>query len=47
MFGEGYHNNHHKFPSRTNFAIRKGEFDMCYPIIYILNKFKVIKLNEL
>jgi stearoyl-CoA desaturase (delta-9 desaturase) len=24
MLGEGYHNNHHKFPSRSNFATQKG-----------------------
>ncbi len=46
MFGEGYHNNHHKFPSRTNFAIKKGELDMCYPIIYILSKLNVITINK-
>lgn len=44
MFGEGYHNNHHKFPSRTNFATHKGEFDFCYPIILLLSKLKVIQM---
>lgn len=43
MLGEGYHNNHHLFPSRTNFASKKGEFDLCYPIIYLLGKLKIIK----
>ncbi|HVG16972.1 MAG TPA: acyl-CoA desaturase [Chitinophagaceae bacterium] len=43
MFGEGYHNNHHKFPSRTNFAAKKGELDLCYPIITFLDKVGVIK----
>ena len=43
MFGEGYHNNHHKYPSRTNFAIKKGELDLCYPIITLLDKAGVIK----
>lgn len=46
MFGEGYHNNHHKFPSRTNFAARKGEFDLCYPIIKVLDKMKVIRITK-
>ncbi len=46
MFGEGYHNNHHKFPSKTNFATNKGEFDPCYPIIKLLNKAGVIKVNN-
>jgi stearoyl-CoA desaturase (delta-9 desaturase) len=44
MFGEGYHNNHHKFPARTNFATHRGEFDFCYPIILLLNKLKVIQV---
>lgn len=43
MMGEGYHNNHHKYPSRINFAARKGEFDLCYPVILLLMKMKVVK----
>jgi stearoyl-CoA desaturase (delta-9 desaturase) len=46
MFGEGYHNNHHKFPARTNFASKKGEFDLCYPIIKVLNKAGVIRVER-
>jgi stearoyl-CoA desaturase (delta-9 desaturase) len=46
MFGEGYHNNHHVHPSRSNFAAKKGEFDPCYPLIVLLNKLKVIKVNH-
>jgi stearoyl-CoA desaturase (delta-9 desaturase) len=44
MMGEAYHNNHHKFPSRTNFAVKKGEFDPTYPLIVLLKKLKVIKV---
>ena len=44
MLGEGYHNNHHKFPSRSNFAARRGEFDPVYPIIRLLNKCRVIRI---
>jgi len=44
MMGEGYHNNHHKFPSRANFAAKKGEFDICYPVIAVLKRLKIIKL---
>jgi stearoyl-CoA desaturase (Delta-9 desaturase) len=44
MFGEGYHNNHHKHPSRINFAARKGEFDPCYPLILALQKLRVIRV---
>ncbi len=44
MMGEGYHNNHHVHPSRTNFAAKKGEFDFTYPIIKLLAKAKIIKI---
>src|SRR4029453_16096666 len=43
MMGEGYHNNHHKYPSRINFASKKGEIDFCYPIILLLNKLRIIQ----
>ena len=46
MFGEGYHNNHHKYPSRTNFAAAKGEFDPCYPLILGLQKLRVIRVSN-
>jgi stearoyl-CoA desaturase (Delta-9 desaturase) len=46
MLGEGYHNNHHKFPSRSNFAAKKGEFDPVYPIIALLHKLKIIRINN-
>ena len=46
MFGEGYHNNHHVFPSRSNFASARGEFDPCYPIIKLLNYTGVIKMAK-
>lgn len=45
MFGEGYHNNHHVHPSRSNFAVEKGEFDLCYPIIKIMAKLNIIRMN--
>lgn len=44
MLGEGYHNNHHKFPSRSNFATGRGEFDPVYPIIRLLNKWRIIRI---
>jgi stearoyl-CoA desaturase (delta-9 desaturase) len=47
MMGEGYHNNHHIFPSRSNFAAKKGEFDPCYVFIQVLQKLKIIKPNNM
>jgi len=46
MLGEGYHNNHHKFPSRGNFAFMKGEFDPVYPVIKLLDKLNVIQITK-
>jgi stearoyl-CoA desaturase (delta-9 desaturase) len=45
MFGEGYHNNHHKFGGRANFGIKWHEFDPAYPIILLLNVIGIIKLK--
>ena len=46
MMGEGYHNNHHKYPSRLNFAASKGEFDFCYPVILLLAKLRIIRKRD-
>jgi stearoyl-CoA desaturase (Delta-9 desaturase) len=45
MMGEGYHNNHHKFGGRANFGIKWHEFDPTYPVILLLNLFRIIKLK--
>lgn len=44
MLGEGYHNNHHKFPSRSNFAVKCGEFDPVYPVIALFHKLKIVRI---
>jgi stearoyl-CoA desaturase (delta-9 desaturase) len=46
MLGEGYHNNHHVSPSKSNFAMKKGEFDFCYPFIRALQKLRIIYANQ-
>lgn len=45
MLGEGYHNNHHKFPSRSNFAVNRGEVDLCYPVIALFSKLRIIRMR--
>lgn len=47
MLGESYHNNHHKHPSAINFGVRWHEIDPIYPIILLLNKMRVIRINKL
>ncbi|MBH50178.1 MAG: acyl-CoA desaturase [Candidatus Marinimicrobia bacterium] len=44
--GELFQNNHHKYPSRPNFGIRKFEFDPVYPIMRLLDKLSIIKLKN-
>lgn len=46
MFGEGYHNNHHVHPGRSNFAAKKGEFDPCFIAIKVLNRLRIIRMNN-
>lgn len=45
MFGEGYHNNHHKFGGRANFGIKWHELDPAYPIILLLDALHIIKIK--
>lgn len=46
MMGEGYHNNHHKNPSATNFGFHWYELDPSYPIIRFLNWLKIIRIHH-
>jgi len=41
-FGEGFHNNHHAFPSSSRLGIRWFEFDLSWQLIKILKFFKII-----
>jgi stearoyl-CoA desaturase (Delta-9 desaturase) len=45
MFGEGYHNNHHKNGTRVNFGVKWYELDPAYPIIRIFDWVKIIKIK--
>ena len=44
MLGELYQNNHHKFPTKSNFAFRWFEIDFGYFIIKVLYKLRIIIL---
>ena len=44
--GETFQNNHHRYPNRANFANRWFELDITYPLIWILNKLRVLRLNN-
>ena len=42
-FGEGWHNNHHKFQSSARHGIKWWEFDLTYLTISFLGLFKIAK----
>lgn len=44
--GELFQNNHHKFPSRPNFAVKFFELDPTYPFILLLNRLGIIQLTS-
>ncbi|RDK87290.1 acyl-CoA desaturase [Marinirhabdus gelatinilytica] len=47
MMGEGYHNNHHKYASRSNFGgVRWHEVDITYQIMRVLNAMGIITMKR-
>lgn len=44
--GELFQNNHHKYPSKPNFAVRLFEFDPTYPFIKLFEFLRIIELNK-
>lgn len=46
IFGEELHNNHHAFPSSCKFAHKKGEHDIGWYIIVLMNKLKLCKIKK-
>ncbi|MBI3682940.1 MAG: fatty acid desaturase [Acidobacteria bacterium] len=45
--GEGYHNNHHEYPTSARFAMRPGELDPAWPVIVALEKLGLAKVNRI
>lgn len=45
LMGELFQNNHHKFPSRPNFAAKWFELDPTYPVVRILGLLRIIRLR--
>ena len=46
ILGETLHNNHHKYPSRPNFAHKWFEFDGTYYIILLFSKLGIVRLKK-
>ena len=45
--GEGLHNNHHEFPTSARFALRGHEIDLAWPVIRLLERCGLAKVNRL
>lgn len=45
LLGELFQNNHHKDPGRANFAMKKFEFDLTYPMMKTLHWMRIIRLK--
>jgi stearoyl-CoA desaturase (delta-9 desaturase) len=45
--GEGLHNNHHEFPTSARFAQRAREIDLAWPLIRLLEKCGLAKVQHL
>ncbi len=43
-FGEGLHNNHHARPASAKFSAFRGEVDMAWPVIRLLEKLRLAKV---
>lgn len=38
LWGQGYHNNHHKFPQNSNLGVKWWEVDLTVPLVFLLRK---------
>ncbi len=45
FMGECFQNNHHRYPNRSNFAVKSFEFDILYPVIRGLDRVGIIRLK--
>ncbi|MBA3827534.1 MAG: fatty acid desaturase [Taibaiella sp.] len=46
FWGEAYHNNHHRHPTKANNAKKWFEWDMGYKAMVLMHKLKIIQLKE-
>lgn len=45
--GEGLHNNHHEFPTSARFALRGREIDLAWPVIRLLERCGLARVDRL
>jgi stearoyl-CoA desaturase (Delta-9 desaturase) len=46
MWGEGWHNNHHRYPSRAHFSVKKFEIDVSGYLIHFLEWAAKISIKD-
>lgn len=46
VFGEGYQNNHHQFPKRAKFSVKKHEIDPGYGLCVIAEWLGLLRINR-
>ncbi|MEO8661347.1 MAG: fatty acid desaturase [Bryobacteraceae bacterium] len=44
--GEGLHNNHHEYPTSARFAVLRSEVDPAWPLIWMLERFRLARINR-
>ena len=44
--GEFIHSNHHAFPRRPNFAIKKSEWDPAYSVSALFSCLRILRFND-
>jgi len=44
VFGEGYQNNHHRYPARANFAVKPSEIDLGYVLCRLGARFRLLDI---
>ncbi len=45
VFGEGFQNNHHRFPKSAKFSVRWFEVDMGYGLCRLMHALRIIRIN--
>jgi stearoyl-CoA desaturase (Delta-9 desaturase) len=46
VLGEGFQNNHHRYPSSARFALRRREIDLGYVVCLLLERLRVLDINR-
>jgi stearoyl-CoA desaturase (delta-9 desaturase) len=45
-FGEGWHNNHHKYAKKSKYGLKLWEIDLTWVSIWILDKIGLLKVRH-